>query len=133
MFNEKVLQKRSIMGPNGPKVSQNASKMPPDGPKWSPNGSKWIPNGPNLAPRGPKWSPNGAKRVPKWSQNGTRGAPERATAPRRCHKSVPRPLRDRFWTTFGSDFDGFSTDFESFWLKRLTIVLYIWVSKRIPN
>ena len=60
----------------------------------------------------PKWSQRRAKMEPKWHTGATR---TRHSAPG-TSKSVPRPLRDRFWTTLGSDVDGFLMDFGPFWL-----------------
>ncbi len=55
----------------------------------------------------PKWSQKRTKMEPKWYTGATR---TRHSAPG-TSKSVPRPVRDRFWTTFSSDFDGFLMDF----------------------
>ena len=62
----------------------------------------------------PKESKKGTKMEPKWHTEATR---PRNSAPG-TSKSVPRPLRDRFWIIFGSKFDGFLMDFRPLGLCR---------------
>jgi len=116
-------QKQPTMGQNGPKVFQKCLQ---NDPRWSQMvpqrfqmDPKWAQPGPTWSQMVPKWSQEGDKMEPKWYTEGTR---TRHSAPE-MSKSVPRPLWDRFWTTFGSDVDGFSKDLEPFWLKCLMFLL----------